>query len=71
MSVDVDDPEPLVLGLTAEQMPPLVQVRRWTATALADVDDEHPKTSLGFTLSILRPPKASTARAQWTPYFCS
>ena len=39
--VDDDDPEPLVLDLLGDQLPPLVEVRRWAATALADLDDEH------------------------------
>ncbi len=40
MGID-EDPEPLVLALTTEQGPPLVQARRWTATALADLDEDH------------------------------
>ncbi len=40
-SVDEDEPEPLALDLVGDQLPPLVQVRQWTAKALADLDDEH------------------------------
>lgn len=35
------DPPPLTVDLPAEPLPPLVAVRRWAATALADVDDDH------------------------------
>ncbi|MFD1146494.1 ATP-binding protein [Saccharothrix hoggarensis] len=52
MSVE-NDPEPLVLGLTTEQMPPLVQVRRWTATALADLDDDHLEAVLLISTELL------------------
>jgi anti-sigma regulatory factor (Ser/Thr protein kinase) len=37
---DEADPQPLLLELTGEPLPPLVQVRAWAATALADLDDE-------------------------------
>ena len=33
--VNDDDPEPLLLDLLGDQLPPLVQIRRWAATALA------------------------------------
>ncbi|WP_330852779.1 ATP-binding protein [Lentzea sp.] len=36
-----DDPEPFVLDLSGEQLPPLVQLRQWAAKALADLDDDH------------------------------
>lgn len=40
MSAD-GDPPPLTINVPAEPLPPLVAVRRWAATALADVDDDH------------------------------
>lgn len=40
MSADRDRP-PLTVDLPAESLPPLVAVRRWAATALADADDDQ------------------------------
>jgi anti-sigma regulatory factor (Ser/Thr protein kinase) len=52
--MDVDeDPEPLLLALTTEEMPPLVQARRWTATALADLDDDHLQAVLLVSTELL------------------
>jgi anti-sigma regulatory factor (Ser/Thr protein kinase) len=39
-SDDEAEPQPLVLELTGDPLPPLVQVRAWAATALADLDDD-------------------------------
>ncbi|MBC6445927.1 ATP-binding protein [Actinokineospora xionganensis] len=39
MSPDGDPP--LSIDLPTEQLPPLVRVRQWAATALADVGDDH------------------------------
>ncbi|MCE6995533.1 ATP-binding protein [Saccharothrix sp. S26] len=35
------DPDRLLLDLTGRPTPPLVQVRRWAVTAMADLDDDH------------------------------
>ncbi|RDI34427.1 ATP-binding protein [Lentzea flaviverrucosa] len=48
-----EDPEPLVLGLTGERVPPLVEVRRWTATALAELGDDHLQAVLLVSTELL------------------
>lgn len=47
------DPEPLLLALTTTEMPPLVRVRQWSATALADLDDDHLQAVLLISTELL------------------